>query len=149
MISSLWAAHCCGFNLSHFWQKFRESNVFTKEITKELIWRNIFLETKFQYALCTMWKSRQKHDNRSLFLRTIPTFFPSNQLKIRSSKLLKSWFHENFWAISHFMVLFHTALMWHDLFFREKVSFTVFCYFSLSKFPHILTWGKVWNDKLL
>ena len=29
--------------LSHiFWQKFREINVFDKEITKELIWRNIF-----------------------------------------------------------------------------------------------------------
>ena len=31
------------FSLTHFWQKFRERNVFTKEITKELIWRNIFL----------------------------------------------------------------------------------------------------------
>ena len=31
-----------GFSPTHFWQKFRESNVFTKEITKELIWRNIF-----------------------------------------------------------------------------------------------------------
>ena len=25
-----------------FWQKIRESNDFTKETTKELIWRNIF-----------------------------------------------------------------------------------------------------------
>ena len=25
------------FSPTHFWQKFRESNVFTKEITKELI----------------------------------------------------------------------------------------------------------------
>ena len=31
------------FSLTHFWQKFREINVFTKEITKELIRRNIFL----------------------------------------------------------------------------------------------------------
>ena len=30
------------FTLTHFWQKFRESNVFTIEIAKELIWRNIF-----------------------------------------------------------------------------------------------------------
>ena len=30
------------FTLPLFWQKFHESNVFTKEITKELIWRNIF-----------------------------------------------------------------------------------------------------------
>ena len=28
--------------LTHFWQKFRETNVFTKEITLELISRNIF-----------------------------------------------------------------------------------------------------------
>ena len=30
------------FSLIHFWQKFRESNVFTKEITKELISRKKF-----------------------------------------------------------------------------------------------------------
>ena len=30
------------FTLKQFWQKIRESNVFIKEITKELIWRNIF-----------------------------------------------------------------------------------------------------------
>ena len=30
------------FSLTHFWQKSRESNGFTKEITKELIWQNIF-----------------------------------------------------------------------------------------------------------
>ena len=28
--------------LTHFWEKFRETNVFTKEITLELISRNIF-----------------------------------------------------------------------------------------------------------
>ena len=31
------------FILTHFCQKFRESNGFTKEITKELIWRNSFM----------------------------------------------------------------------------------------------------------
>ena len=30
-------------SLTHFWQKFREVNSFTKEVTKELISRNIFL----------------------------------------------------------------------------------------------------------
>ena len=30
------------FGLTNLWQKFRESNVFTKEITKESIGRNIF-----------------------------------------------------------------------------------------------------------
>ena len=31
------------FSLTLFRQKFRESNVFTKEITKEMIWRNILI----------------------------------------------------------------------------------------------------------
>ena len=30
------------FSLTLFWQKFRETNIFTKEVTKELISRNIF-----------------------------------------------------------------------------------------------------------
>ena len=30
----------------NFWQKFRESDVFTKDMKKELIWRNIFGEGK-------------------------------------------------------------------------------------------------------
>ena len=38
------------FSLTHFWQKSRESNGFTKEITKELIWRNIFfMRLNFQF----------------------------------------------------------------------------------------------------
>ena len=35
--------HCVMEIYCTFWQKFRESNVFSKQITKELIWRNIFL----------------------------------------------------------------------------------------------------------
>ena len=34
------------FTLTPFWQKFRESNIFTKESTKQLIWRKIFCESK-------------------------------------------------------------------------------------------------------
>ena len=30
------------FTVTHLWQKFREFNGFTKEVTKELIWRNFF-----------------------------------------------------------------------------------------------------------
>ena len=47
-------------------QKFRESNVFTKQITKELIWWKIFGESKFlifpHFALLNFWKiiSRKK-----------------------------------------------------------------------------------------
>ena len=45
-ISTLWSAHCTitlcilrKSTLRHFWQKFRESNVYTKEVTKELMSR--------------------------------------------------------------------------------------------------------------
>ena len=45
------------FSLTHFWQKFRESKAFTKEINKELIWRNIFLVrlnfSSFHTVCCT------------------------------------------------------------------------------------------------
>ena len=35
-------------NLSHFFsQKFRESNIFTQDVTEDLIWRNVFGESKF------------------------------------------------------------------------------------------------------
>ena len=41
-VSLSWKWKLLNFNLTHFWQKFRESNVLTKEITKELIWRKFF-----------------------------------------------------------------------------------------------------------
>ena len=41
-----------GFSLTHFWQKFRESNGFTKQITKELIWRKISLVTLVRENIC-------------------------------------------------------------------------------------------------
>ena len=45
------------FTLTLFWLKFRESNRFTKEITKQLIWRNIFFsESNFSFYHTTVWK---------------------------------------------------------------------------------------------
>ena len=45
------------FSLTHFWQKIREINGFTKEITKELIWRNIFLvRLNFSFFHTVLWK---------------------------------------------------------------------------------------------
>ena len=41
LLTTVWKLRKFTFTL--FWQKFRESNVFAKEITKEMIWRNIFL----------------------------------------------------------------------------------------------------------
>ena len=49
------------FSLTHFLQKFRESNVFTKEITKELISRNFFsVRENFSFFLncaLTHWQT--------------------------------------------------------------------------------------------
>ena len=42
-VNTVWNWKLLRFSLMHFWQKFRERNVFTIEITKEMIWRNIFL----------------------------------------------------------------------------------------------------------
>ena len=52
-------AQCGNFGnfLTHFWRKIRESNVFSKEITKEMIWRNIFLvrvNSSFFHTVCPM-----------------------------------------------------------------------------------------------
>ena len=38
---TVWKLREFSLTLTHFWQKFRQSNVFTKEITEEIIWRNI------------------------------------------------------------------------------------------------------------
>ena len=62
------------FSLTYFWQKFRQSNGFTKEITKELIWRNISLarENFSFFHTVKQWKSTIKRD----YIQK----FPSNQL---------------------------------------------------------------------
>ena len=41
MHSAVWKLR--KFTITHFWQKFREINVFSKEVTKELIWRKKIL----------------------------------------------------------------------------------------------------------
>ena len=46
------------FSLTHFWQKSRESNGFTKEITKTLIWRNIFW-WHYIFHFSTLWRTPQ------------------------------------------------------------------------------------------
>ena len=43
------------FSLTLFSQKFRESNGFTKEITKELNWRNFFSVRENFFFFPTMW----------------------------------------------------------------------------------------------
>ena len=67
---------------------FRESNGFDKLISHS-----------------TVWKSRQKHDHH--FYGKIAIFSVKSTVLLK--KLLKSWFHGNFWAWSRFIVLFHTV----------------------------------------
>ena len=54
----------------------------------------------------TVWKSRQKYDH--CFLRKIYIFSVKSTTLLK--KLLKRWFHGNFWAWSRFIVLFHTVI---------------------------------------
>ena len=43
------------FTLTHFWQKIRESNGFTKEVTREMISRNFF-QWEWIFRFSTVWK---------------------------------------------------------------------------------------------
>ena len=58
MGENFWIFTLCIMFLKYFRQKFRESNAFTKEITKELIWRNIF-QWEYSSRFSTLWKRKQ------------------------------------------------------------------------------------------
>ena len=77
------------FTLTHFWQKFRETNVFTIEITKELF-------------------SREKNSLREnfAFFHTVAWLFHKTYVKSTSSKTNVNWFHEN--ANSHIQLCKNT-----------------------------------------
>ena len=47
-------------------------------------------------TIAFLWKSNNQHNFR--------------QINVLLKKLLKSWFHENFWAWSRIIVLFHTII---------------------------------------
>ena len=59
------------FSLTFFWQKFRENNVFTKEITRVNLTKYFFGETKFytlpHYSLIIIFKPN-KNSVKSTFL---------------------------------------------------------------------------------
>ena len=55
--STVWRLR--NFTLTHFWQNFRESNGFTKELTKLLIWRIIFsVRVNFSPNNLLIWRNR-------------------------------------------------------------------------------------------
>ena len=92
--------------LTHFWQKFHESNVFTKEVTKELISRkkiNSFAKKSWGHSVqCgnfanLLWRIFAKNFVKATFL-----------LK----KLLKRRFDEIFFQWEQ---IFHFTTLWGDI----------------------------------
>ena len=66
-------------------------------MTKFFIFQTLFVWKSRHIALWKVWKN-EKFSHRK------------NQVNVFMKKLLKSWFHEIFWAYLRFTVLFHTAL---------------------------------------
>ena len=85
----------CG-NYGIFRQKFRESHGFTKQITEELIWRNIFsVRPIFSFFHTVSVEMRTK--TRSRFLQKNQHFSVKSTFFIK--KLLKSEFHRKFLSL--------------------------------------------------
>ena len=63
--------------LSHaFLEKFRESNGFTKQVTEELIWRNIFsVRENFSFSHTVWDESEYLHNKLKKFVKSISTSF--------------------------------------------------------------------------
>ena len=97
------------FSLSHFWQKFRESNVFTKE----LIWRNIcFRENKFYFFLFwEVWETLCSTIQHNVEIAEIDSHHCSKFREIKELLYLVNcttytvnYFHEIFSRESKFLV---------------------------------------------
>ena len=83
---TIWFAH---FTVTLFWQKFRESNVFTNNgITKELVWRNIFSVT-VNFSFPHLFHKKQEKCKIYSHRKNIS----SNQLFSAVTSLEKRWFH--------------------------------------------------------
>ena len=80
--------NCCDLVPHNFWQTFRESNVFTIEITIELIWRNIRLVRLIFYGSVAQCKNEK-------FTLTKETFSEINSLG-NNFFLVKTLFSRNF-----------------------------------------------------
>ena len=107
------------FSLTFFWQKFRETNGFTKEITKELISRNIFsVRENFRNFHTVMGHYVVK---REIHCHAI--FFSSNQLRVKffSKKLISRNFCEKMVAVN--FRNFHTCTR----------HYAVWCYYFCGK----------------
>ena len=113
----------------HFWQKFRESNVLTKEITEELIWRNLFLvRRKFSFFHTVVWCG----NNGNLLSSHI---FGKNFVKITFllKKLLESWFDEFFLSDSKIFIFPHCDTQIFGYFLKSLQSFFTWKWFQQKK----------------
>ena len=93
------------FGLAHFWQKFRESNVFSKENTKASIWRNIFL-VGLNFSFCHTHCGWSGNYGNSL------SHFWWNFVKVTvlHFNYQISWLDETFFGESKFFIFPHCTL---------------------------------------
>ena len=135
------------FGLTFFCQQFCESNVLTKEITKESIWRNICLmrpnSSYFHAVHCNF---------RNLLSRIFGKKFVKATVLLK--KLLKRWFNEIFFQweqITHFTTLctVKCKLIW-----RKKLpQFFFFCNYYvgllIAKWWCKMIWYKMMQNDLI
>ena len=100
------------FSLTHFWQKFRESNGFTKEVTKELISRNIFWRERiFRFStLCYCWNYKNLLYSFKKFREIKWCIYISVDYAYVGLNNINDWFHETIfkWASERFFTLHST-----------------------------------------
>ena len=83
------------FTLMYFWEKFRESYGFTKLISRELIWQNIFDTKQLSQTQTTHTVEIMQIYSHSI-LTKISKFRENDIFKIRK-EFLNSWFDEMFY----------------------------------------------------
>ena len=104
------------FSLTLFWQKFRESNVFTKEITNKLISRNFFFDKEGEFLV--------------FYTAILEIYFCKYYVK--STDLPKKCFHEiilmreisRFSTLVNFLCCIYSSYFCEtDLIFRKSINF--------------------------
>ena len=116
----------CSHACIHHWQKFRESNGFTKENTKWLIWRNIYtarVNFSFTFRTNFLWNSFT-NQQWIILMKRFHEIFPNKRgLCIRDSKMFKVWV-SNKWLNHEWVTDAQCVKLW-------KFSLTLF-------------WQKIW-----
>ena len=109
------------FSLTRFWQKFRESNGFTKE----LIWRNIFRRERISRFATLHYVTLILLDKNFVIMTLLDTK--------ENTKYLNSWLDEFFFNESKF-ILPHCEMAKNFLFVLYVTVFTViFDYYTFTE----------------